>query len=73
MPKEFNLEDILKNNPSIRREDLEANELLAKQLREAGIKPHGYQLAQPFDRRRAKAGVNEGTDPRTINLRASRH
>jgi hypothetical protein len=72
MLEKLNLQEILKNNPSIRLEDLEDIESLTKKLRKMGVQPRGYRLAQPFARRRAKAGEENGPDPRTKNLTSSR-
>lgn len=72
-PKEISLDKILKQNPHIRREELEENSSLNEELRQAGIHRRGYQLAPPFARRRVLAGEPEKPDPRTINLKAARH
>ncbi len=39
----------------------------------AGIRPRGYQLASPFERRHAKFSDTEEDDPRILNLSASRY
>jgi hypothetical protein len=73
MPEKIDIEKIIKKNPSISPEEIEKNRLLTEELRKEGIQPHGYRLAPPFLRRRAKS-VEEGEpDPRTINLTASRY
>jgi hypothetical protein len=72
MLEKLNLQEILKKNPSIRREDLADIKSLTEELRKLGTQRRGYRLALPFARHRAKAGEENGPDPRTKNLTGSR-
>lgn len=64
----LDIEQILKLNPHIKREELEIIHEILLRLREGGIKRAGYGLAPPFVRRRASAQPQEDSDSRTVHL-----
>lgn len=64
----LDIEQILKLNPHIKREQLERVRKLLLRLREGEIKRASYGLAPPFTRRRASAKTQDDLDSRTVCL-----
>lgn len=64
----INIDKILAVNPSISREEMEQIRNMTKALRERGLKPRGYRIAGPSDRRPVKVGYADKSDPRIVNL-----
>ena len=66
MPNAPNLQDILRKNPSIEPDDLDASRKFFSELRRAGIHRRGYQLPAPHERHRPK--IIDDQESHTINL-----
>jgi len=66
--KKLDLDSILAANPSISREDVDRIRNMTKALRDLGLKPRGYRIATPPERRRVRSGCASKTDPRTVRL-----
>lgn len=64
----LDIEQILKLNPHIKKEELEIIHEILLRLREGEIKKAGYGLAPPFTRRRASPQLQEDSDSRTVHL-----
>ena len=62
------LEEILQKNPSISHDEVKRIDEVTKELRKMGIKPRGYGLATPHERRQVRTGCGDAPDPRTVRL-----
>lgn len=69
MPDYVDLEEILRLNPHLDREELERSRAALRKLREGGRRNAGYRLAPPFAGRRVSVNGGGREDPRTIHLR----
>lgn len=69
MPKEFDLEDVLRRNPHIDRERVKEAQELIRRLREKGVQRKGYDLAPPFGGRRVIAKDAPAAAPRLLRSR----
>ena len=54
MPKKPKIEDLLRNNPQIDRQQLQASMELLEELKRRGVSNRGYQLATPFEGKQAQ-------------------
>lgn len=64
----LDIEQILKLNPHIKKEELELIHNILLRLREGEIKKASYGLAPPFTRRRASAKTQDESNSRTVHL-----
>ena len=71
MPKDVDIEALLKANPHIDREELERSRELLQRLRSRGRRGAGYRFAPPFGGRRVAAQEGPDNDPRALRLRQS--
>jgi len=69
MSKRITLDDILKANPHIPEEKLEAYRSALRALRSRGLSGHRYGLVPPFAGRRVSVQSDADQDPRTVELR----
>ena len=67
MPEQLDLKEILKRNPQVDQKKLEEARALLRELRQTGTRGAGYNLAPPFERRRASSTDCAG-DSRTVHL-----
>jgi hypothetical protein len=72
MIKVPDLKEILQKNPSVSAKELQDIDNLTQELRRLGLKPRGYRLAMPHERRQAKSGCVDVPDPRSVHLSESR-
>ncbi len=63
-----NLDKILAANPSISREEVNQIRDMTKALRDRGLKPRGYRIASPSERRQVRTGCDDKSDPRAVRL-----
>jgi len=69
MVEVMNLDEILQKNPSISPREMKRIDEITKELRKMGVKPRGYRIATPHERRQARRGCDEDApDPRTVRL-----
>ena len=66
------LEEILKLNPHIDKEELQKHIEILNKLRSSKTEGVGYKLALPFTHRHVFLNEDSSIDPRTITLRRSR-
>lgn len=66
------LEEILKLNPHIDKEEFEKRIEILNKLRSSQTKGIRYNLALPFTHRHVSIDEESGVDPRTVTLRRSR-
>lgn len=64
----LDIEQILKLNPHIKKEELERIRNILLLLREIETKKASYGLAPPFTRRRASAQTQDDSSSRTVRL-----
>ena len=72
MTKLPDIEELIKSNPKIDREQLEAGLDLIRRIREGGSPGAGYRLVPPGTGRRTHAGEEANSDPRTVRLGTKR-
>ena len=68
-----NLADIVKKNPALDPEELRLASLQLQEFRQRGLRRRRYHLALPHARQRARPGLTDADDPRTVNLSACRY
>ena len=62
------IKEILAKNPSVSAEELQKIDDLTRELRRIGLKPRGYRLPMPHERRQARTGCVDTPDPRSVRL-----
>jgi hypothetical protein len=60
------IKEILEKNPSISAKQLQEIDDLTRALRKIGLKPRGYRLPTPHERRQARSGFADTPDPRSL-------
>jgi len=68
MVESFTEIDILKTNPHISVEELEASRQLLRALRKNGMKGRGYTLAPPFGGKMVSTSEEADNDRRMVQL-----
>ena len=68
MAEKIDIKDILARNPHIDEKQLEEALQALRASRKAGSKGSGYNLSQPYARKRVSVGGDEIIDPRTVHV-----
>jgi hypothetical protein len=63
-----NMKEILDRNPSISAKQLREIDDLTRELRRIGLKPRGYRLPAPHERRQARSGFADASDSRNVRV-----
>jgi hypothetical protein len=66
--EQIDLDSVLAANPSISRDEVNRVRDMTKALRNLGLKPRGYRLTTPSERKQVRGGGNDKSDPRTVRL-----
>jgi hypothetical protein len=67
MPKQMDINEILKNNPHIDRDKLATIAELGEKLKALGLERKGYRLGSP-----SRVRIDQDNDSRTAHLRRKR-
>ena len=67
MPKQMDMDEILKNNPHIDRDKLATIAELGEKLKALGLERRGYRLGSP-----PRVRIDQDSDSKTTHLRRKR-
>jgi len=67
MPKQMDMDEILKNNPHIDRDKLATIAELGEKLKALGLERRGYRLGSP-----SRVRIDQDNDSKTTHLRRKR-